>query len=344
VRLGVALGLLLLAPLARAQEWDPRFGPGQVSEVPGRDGILLGLGGEILEHVQRRDTKHPVFHGCIDWHSAVHGHWALLRIARVTGLGQEGAVWVEQNLSPAGIAAELEHLRRAPRFELPYGRAWFLRLAFEFEAWARERGVAHADRLRPMADELAQDLLQRYERRLPGPNAANYGSAAWALAQLHAWFVARGADRARERVEALVGAGYQDPSAWPELTLAADHERPDFFSRAGAWLYLLAHTAPGALPGQLGARPLDLEPVSPLPKKAHHLGMNWSRAWALRAVQRRVDDPSLRHRLDVAFRAHVRAGLQTHAERLDDYDAYGHWVPQFAVYALTEGERPRYYH
>ena len=25
---------------------------------------------------------HPAFHGCFDWHSAVHGHWMLARLLR----------------------------------------------------------------------------------------------------------------------------------------------------------------------------------------------------------------------------------------------------------------------
>ena len=26
---------------------------------------------------------HPAFHGCFDWHSSVHGHWLLTRLARL---------------------------------------------------------------------------------------------------------------------------------------------------------------------------------------------------------------------------------------------------------------------
>ncbi len=33
----------------------------------------------------RRDTKHPAFCGCIDWHSSVHGAYGLLTAARLTG-------------------------------------------------------------------------------------------------------------------------------------------------------------------------------------------------------------------------------------------------------------------
>src|SRR4030095_6808193 len=48
-----------------------------------RDAWLPGVGDTIAEAIQRRDTRHAIFHGCYDWHSAVHAHWALLRIGRV---------------------------------------------------------------------------------------------------------------------------------------------------------------------------------------------------------------------------------------------------------------------
>src|SRR5262245_43116226 len=39
-----------------------------------------------IEHcVRRQDTNYIAFHGCIDWHSAVHGTWALVKYTRLTG-------------------------------------------------------------------------------------------------------------------------------------------------------------------------------------------------------------------------------------------------------------------
>ena len=60
-----------------------------VSEVPERNQLLGDLAGIIARSIVRTDTTHAVFHGCYDWHSSVHGHWALVRVARVTGGHQE---------------------------------------------------------------------------------------------------------------------------------------------------------------------------------------------------------------------------------------------------------------
>ncbi len=66
-----------------------------------------------------------IFTGNYDWHSSVHGHWALLSMARLTSdaalENQIGA-----RLSPENLQKEREFLFDAPNlaFELPYGRAW----------------------------------------------------------------------------------------------------------------------------------------------------------------------------------------------------------------------------
>src|SRR5690606_33560395 len=74
--------------------------------VDQRETWLYALSEPILACVGNRDTGHPAFHGCIDWHSAVHATWALHAIYRMTGepsyLAAANAV-----LDPAGVAGEL---------------------------------------------------------------------------------------------------------------------------------------------------------------------------------------------------------------------------------------------
>src|ERR1700740_3147140 len=79
---------------------------------------------------QRKDTDHPAFKGCVDWHSAVHGVWALVAYQRATGDAQYAPL-VASILNKPALVREQEHLRQAPSFEMPYGRAWFLRLALD---------------------------------------------------------------------------------------------------------------------------------------------------------------------------------------------------------------------
>ncbi len=303
-----------------------------------RNRLLGRLETTIREAVRRHDTEHPVFSGCYDWHSSVHGHWALLRIDRVLGPGREGGRVAEASLTAEGLEAEADHLEQDPSFEMPYGRAWFLRLALEFERWARETDAERPRRLRPMAEDVAASLLAYWKEKPPTPETAEYASDAWALAQLWAFYRGTGDEEGKNRAGALIRSGFLESDA--SLDFAEDARRPEFFSRFGNWAYLVATACgPEEREAFLGEHPLGDEPLRPVEilGPAHHLGMNWSRAWALGALARTVKDGAERDRLVSAWRDHVRAGMDAHETHAGDYLAYGHWVAQFAVYALTDG-------
>lgn len=92
-----------------------------------RDAHLAALGEVVLACVVREDTPYPAFHGCYDWHSAVHGHWALYRLA--TELEDEAWAEAADLQILAGAEGELELLDAGIPAEMPYGYAWFLALA-----------------------------------------------------------------------------------------------------------------------------------------------------------------------------------------------------------------------
>ena len=101
----------------------------------------------------------PAFYGCYDWHSAVHGHWLLARLARTVPDAPFAAERARrarpQSLTPENIAAEVRYLAGPGRvsFERPYGLAWLLQLAAELREWNDPRGAALGRRRsRPLED------------------------------------------------------------------------------------------------------------------------------------------------------------------------------------------------
>ncbi len=326
-----AVAAILLSRTCVAEALPP------VSPVPDRDKLLSQMADIIASSIARRDTTHPVFHGCYDWHSAVHGHWALLRIARVTGAHGERAGAVEKSLSAEGLAREAASLRGKRRFEMPYGRAWFLRLTIEFELWVTDVKLRDPQRLRPMADEVAQSLLTHYSSHRPNPLSREYGNASWALTQMHAYARHSGNAELRQKTDSLIRQHMLEPATAPSFQI--DAAQGDFFSTFGNWAYLIVKTQNSetvAVFSRANSLPDDeIRPVRPL-AGAHHLGMTWSRAWALRALSRAATDSATRRRLDKAFLDHVQTGMHQHAKHAGNYGAYDHWVPQFAVYAITE--------
>jgi hypothetical protein len=98
----------------------------------------------------------PAFYGCYDWHSSVHGHWLLARLARLFPQAEFAAAArtaLARSLTPSNIEVEVEYLRGAGRasFERPYGLAWLLQLAAELRSWDD-----------PQAREWAETLAPRY--------------------------------------------------------------------------------------------------------------------------------------------------------------------------------------
>ena len=47
-------------------------------EYPNKLGQTLGSGDDLAEP----KTLRPAFYGCFDWHSAVHGHWSMVRLLK----------------------------------------------------------------------------------------------------------------------------------------------------------------------------------------------------------------------------------------------------------------------
>src|SRR5581483_6437353 len=52
---------------------------GTSKEYPNKPGIVLNSEADVLSP----RALHPAFYGCFDWHSAVHGHWMLVRLLRM---------------------------------------------------------------------------------------------------------------------------------------------------------------------------------------------------------------------------------------------------------------------
>ena len=49
-----------------------------------------------------------------------------------------------------------------------------------------------------------------------------------------------------------------------------------------------------------------------------------------------TNNPAIQQRFADAYKAHAAVGMRVHEKAKGDYDAYDHWVPQFAVYAMTD--------
>ena len=296
----------------------------------------------------------PAFYGSFDWHSAVHGHWCLARLARLhpaeafagRALGALG-----EGLTRERIAREVEYVSAQGRegFERPYGLAWLLQLAAELREWSAAGSDAaraadfHAA-LAPL-ESLAAERLGALVGSLPWPvRAGVHSQTAFALGLAIDWARAAG-DRGLEsliagRARAWFGADTGAPIAY-------EPSGHDFLSPILGEADLMRRVLPRDefagwlgrfLPGLESAEARRwLTPVtSPDPADGHlaHLnGLNLSRAWMLEGVASALpaDDPRAMA-LRAAATRHAAGGLE--ALRGGHY-AGTHWLGSFAAYLLT---------
>ena len=292
----------------------------------------------------------PAFYGCYDWHSAVHGHWLLARLARLhpdAPYASAARKALGQSLTAANLAAEADYLGRSGRetFERPYGLAWLLALARELREWDDPEARSWAAAVAPL-ERAAAARLSAWLPKLAYPiREGEHNQTAFAFGVILDWARAAGDHEMEallvERTRTLYLAdrgcplGYE-PSGQDFLSpclAEADLVRrilaPAPF---GTWLK-------GFLPGIPKSGSKEWLPIGVVTdrsdgKLVHLDGLNLSRAWMLEGIVSGLPAHDSRiPALRAAAARHRSAGLT--AVTGDGY-AGGHWLGTFAAYLVTE--------
>jgi len=291
----------------------------------------------------------PAFFGCYDWHSAVHAHWLLARLARTmpdAPFAPEARAALGRALTPANVAAEVRYLEGDGRvsFERPYGLAWLLQLAAEIRQWPSLEARAWSATLEPL-EKAAADRIGTWLPKLSRPiRIGEHSQTAFAFGLVLDWARAAG-DGARTRLlESRIRELYAADRACP---LAYEPSGEDFLSPCLGEADLMRRILPpreyaawlgGFLPGlprDGSARWLAPAVVTDPgdPKLAHLDGLNLSRAWMLEGMAAGLPAGDRRlASLRATAAAHRMAGLR--AVTGAHYEG-GHWLGTFAVYLVT---------
>lgn len=296
----------------------------------------------------------PAFFGCYDWHSAVHGHWLLARLARLS----PGAAWaaparaaLARSLSRANVAAEVAYLDGKGRtsFERPYGLAWLLQLAAELREWGSPESRAWSEALAPLERAAAAKLADWLPKLTRPIRAGEHSQTAFAFGLVVDWARAAGAREVESLVADRARAFYLGDRDCP---LRYEPSGEDFLSPCLAEADLVRRLVPPAefarwLDGFLPGLPRSggagwLEPgvvTDPSdPKLAHLDGLNLSRAWMLEGIAAGLPAGDSRlPALRAAAASHRAAGLR--GVTGEHYEG-GHWLGTFAVYLVTSRGLP----
>lgn len=310
-----------------------------------------------IAHVMQRDEDAlppsrltPAFYGCFDWHSAVHGHWLLVRLLRTA----DDASWkpaaraaLDRSLTVENLLAEVAYLEGEGRaaWERPYGLAWLLQLAVEVHEFDDPDARRWARAIEPLEDAVARRLVT-WLPKLSHPNrTGEHSQTAFAFGLMLDWARARGQDAFAELVVERSRAFHAGDRDWP---LRFEPGGQDFLSPGLAAADLMRRILPAedfadwlgdALPGIPTEAAADgFLPVAVVTdrsdgKLAHLDGLNLSRAWMLEGIAAGLpqDDPRGPALRDAAER-HREAGL---ASVTGEHYEGGHWLGSFAVYLVT---------
>jgi hypothetical protein len=309
-----------------------------------------------IAHVLRSDADvrpprelHPAFYGCYDWHSSVHGHWLLARLARrfpEAPFAAPARAALASSLTAANVATETAYLAADGRtsFERPYGLAWLLQLVAELRSWDDPQAAGLAAALEPLERAAAASLASWLPKLAYPIRIGEHDQTAFAFGLVLDW--ARQASHAelRDLLVATTLRLYREDRNCP---LAYEPSGQDFLSPCLAEADLLRRVlGPPEFATWLGAflpqvprdgstawLPVGLVTDRSDPKLAHLDGLNLSRAWMLDGIAAGLpaDDP--RRSALLAAAAEHRAAALPHVTG-EHYEG-GHWLGSFATYLVT---------
>jgi len=291
-------------------------------------------GGQVLlseEDLKLPKELHPIFYGCFDWHSSVHGHWLLARAASLfpgTELAANISAVFDEQFTQEKVEAEVSYFRRkfGNHFERPYGWAWLLKLQAELEKNAQATGSSWAATLRPLSSHIAC-LLDGFLPRLVYPvRVGEHSNSAFGLAMaLDYTRTSAVADSMTDYLGNLEGAIVTNATNFygkdKNCPLSYEPSGSDFLSPCLQEADLMARVLEDdtAFRGWINNfLPQMLEPGFSLEpgrvedrtdgKLVHLDGLNFSRAWALYRLARRIGG-SEGERLREVADIHVRASI-----------------------------------
>ena len=288
----------------------------------------------------------PAFYGCLDWHSSVHGHWLLARLARQypeSEYSQPARKALAQSLTREHFLAETAYVSAKGRrsFERPYGIAWLLQLAAELEEWDDPQAAEWREFIRPLETALVARLTDWLPNLTYPVRSGTHSQTAFALGLALDWarvteneaFEAMIAERAQTLYGGDIGCPiHYEPSGADFLSpclAEADLMRrvlsPNTFS---GWLkaFLAIPEAGDWLTPAFVSDRSD-------PHLVHLDGLNLSRAWMLEGIGSALpnDDPRITVIKETAD-AHRIAGLEGVSP---EHYAGSHWLGSFATYLVT---------
>lgn len=292
----------------------------------------------------------PMFYGCFDWHSSVHGHWLLVRILKRTDsepLREALRLKLERSFTRAKASRELEYYTVSGRasFERPYGIAWYLQLVAELHSSEDAQLQRWRQTLAPLEAAIVEQVSQWLPKLAYPIRLGTHNQSAFAFG-LMLDYARTVNDTALEKL--LVTTSMRFHADDTDCPLSYEPSGEDFLSPCLMEADLMRRVLPGEqfsawldtflpdLPtdGSIEWLPPGVVNDATDGKLVHLDGVNLSRAWALEGIASALPASDLRRdALLSTARKHRAVGI---AAVSDAHYAGSHWLASFALYLTSQ--------
>ena len=290
----------------------------------------------------------PSFYGCWDWHSAVHGHWAMVKILKEFPAISEREIILNKlskNLSKENLDKEYEFFNQdfTKGFERTYGWAWLMKLYSELKSWDNDKAKVWAANMKPLVDLLSNRTILFLDKLSTPLRPGTHANTAFSFSLMIEYAKIADDKVLFERIKEYSiknflsdincpveyepsGTDFLSPCL-AEASLMSSLLEEDEFNR---WLKKFLPPFNDKRFSTIINPPEVLDPEDP--GIGHLIGLMFHRAWTLKDVSAKIQIEADKNLLKDIARKHSEEGYDIMFE-----SGYGgeHWLATFAIYNFS---------
>ncbi|MAU30287.1 MAG: hypothetical protein CMC36_00035 [Flavobacteriaceae bacterium] len=291
----------------------------------------------------------PSFYGCWDWHSAVHGHWAMVKILKdYPEITDRDVILskLDKNLSKENLNKEYQFFKQdfAKGFERTYGWAWLMKLYSELVSWDNVKAQKWANNMKPLVDLLSERTILFLDKLSTPLRPGTHANTAFSFSLMMEYSIVANdkllfnkikeysLQNFLEDIDCPVqyepsGTDFLSPCLAEAALMSQILEKREF----NDWLYKFLPSFHKGSFGKIINPPEVLDPEDP--GIGHLIGLMFHRAWTLKDIAKKLEKNSDKSLLLKIAKNHSEAGYNIMFE-----SGYGgeHWLATFAIYNFSK--------
>ena len=291
----------------------------------------------------------PSFYGCWDWHSAVHGHWAMVKILKdFPEIADRDIILskLDKNLSEENLNKEFQFFKQdfAKGFERTYGWAWLMKLYSELVSWDHDKAQTWANNMKPLVDLLSERTILFLDKLSTPLRPGTHANTAFSFSLMIEYSKVANDNLLFNKIKEYSiknflgdincpvqyepsGTDFLSPCLAEAALMSQILEKREF----NEWLYKFLPSFDERSFGNIINPPEVLDPEDP--GIGHLIGLMFHRAWTLKDIAIKLEKNSDKNLLLKIAKNHSEEGYNIMFE-----SGYGgeHWLATFAIYNFSK--------